>query len=72
MRLTRLNESKITTSSFSLEGRVAVVTGASRGIGAAIAEGLCSSGAVVHGVARSLEPTDTIDGHGRFQYLHSH
>src|SRR5262245_49893114 len=38
---------------FSLEGRVAVVTGASRGIGAAIAGGLAGAGAAVHGVSRS-------------------
>lgn len=40
-------------SLFSLEGRVAIVTGASRGIGAAIAEGLAQAGACVIGLARS-------------------
>ena len=40
-------------SAFSLNGRVAVVTGASRGIGAAIATGLQSAGATVFGLSRS-------------------
>ena len=38
---------------FSLEGRVAIVTGGSRGIGAAIAAGLAGAGARVTAVARS-------------------
>jgi gluconate 5-dehydrogenase len=38
---------------FSLEGKVAVVTGASRGIGCALAEGLAAAGAMTVGVARS-------------------
>jgi NAD(P)-dependent dehydrogenase (short-subunit alcohol dehydrogenase family) len=38
---------------FSLAGKIAVVTGASRGIGAAIAGGLAEAGASVHGVSRS-------------------
>jgi len=39
---------------FSLEGRVALVTGAARGIGAAIAEKLASAGALVHLADREL------------------
>ncbi len=40
----------------SLEGRVALVTGASRGIGAATAQALGAAGAHVVRVARSLQP----------------
>jgi NAD(P)-dependent dehydrogenase (short-subunit alcohol dehydrogenase family) len=38
---------------FSLQGRRAIVTGASRGIGAAIAAGLAGAGAEVFGLSRS-------------------
>ena len=38
---------------FSLEGKIALVTGASRGIGAAIARGLAAAGATVFGLSRS-------------------
>jgi len=41
---------------FSLRGKVAVVTGASRGIGAAIARGFSLAGAHVIGFGRSLTP----------------
>jgi NAD(P)-dependent dehydrogenase (short-subunit alcohol dehydrogenase family) len=40
-------------AAFSLEGKTAVVTGASRGIGAAIASGLQASGAKVFGISRT-------------------
>lgn len=40
-------------SAFSLTGKIAVVTGASRGIGAAIASGLQDAGATVFGLSRS-------------------
>ena len=43
------------TSLFSLEGRVALVTGGSRGIGAMIAEGLLTQGARVYISARKAE-----------------
>lgn len=39
--------------SFKLQGRIALVTGASRGIGHAIAQGLAEAGATVHGLSRS-------------------
>lgn len=38
---------------FSLNGKIAIVTGASRGIGFALAEGLAAAGATVIGIARS-------------------
>lgn len=41
---------------FSLAGKTALVTGASRGIGAALADGLAGAGATVVGVARSTKP----------------
>jgi NAD(P)-dependent dehydrogenase (short-subunit alcohol dehydrogenase family) len=51
--------------SFRLDGRVALVTGASRGIGCAIAQGLSEAGAKVYGIGRSRE---TEAGEGIFHY----
>ncbi len=45
---------------FSLAGRVAAVTGASRGIGAAIASGLADAGARVFGLSRSAAAGDGV------------
>lgn len=42
-----------TSKLFSLAGRVAAVTGASRGIGASLAKGLAEAGAQVFGLSRS-------------------
>jgi len=44
------------TRLFSLVGKIAIVTGASRGIGFALAEGLASAGATVIAIARSSAP----------------
>jgi NAD(P)-dependent dehydrogenase (short-subunit alcohol dehydrogenase family) len=43
---------------FSVEGRVIVVTGAGRGIGAAVARGLADAGAHVHCLDLAYESTD--------------
>jgi 2-dehydro-3-deoxy-D-gluconate 5-dehydrogenase len=45
----------VTTSPFDLSGRLAVVTGARRGIGFAMAEALAAAGADIIGVSASLE-----------------
>jgi 2-deoxy-D-gluconate 3-dehydrogenase len=46
---------QVPRSPFSLEGRLAVVTGARRGIGLAISEALAGAGADVVGISASLE-----------------
>jgi NAD(P)-dependent dehydrogenase (short-subunit alcohol dehydrogenase family) len=43
---------------FSVEGHIIVVTGAGRGIGAAISAGLAGAGACVYGVDRRYDSTD--------------
>ena len=48
---------KVSNNLFDLQGQVAIVTGATRGIGKAIASGLLSAGANVTGLARSVETT---------------
>jgi len=47
---------------FALDGRTAIVTGASRGIGAVIASGLAGAGARVFGLARSDRPEEPAVG----------
>src|SRR5438105_576744 len=46
----------------TLDGRVALVSGASRGIGAAIARRFADAGADVAVMARTLEPSPRYDG----------
>jgi NAD(P)-dependent dehydrogenase (short-subunit alcohol dehydrogenase family) len=51
---------------FSLAGKVAVVTGASRGIGFALANGLAAAGASVVAIARSPQPRLPFQGSVRY------
>ncbi|WP_349902016.1 SDR family oxidoreductase [Parafrigoribacterium humi] len=58
------------TASFDLTGRLAVVTGARRGIGFAMAEGLAAAGADIIGVSATMEAEgsaieNAVTAHGR-------
>ena len=55
----------MTLPSFRLDGRTALITGASRGIGRAIASGVAEAGADVIAVARSAEALKETGGAGR-------
>ena len=47
---------------FKLDGKTALVTGCSRGIGRTMAEALADAGADIIGVCRSLEPAAPWNG----------
>ena len=52
---------------FSLAGRTAIVTGASRGIGWALADGLARAGATVFALARSVSPEQPLPAHVEYR-----
>jgi NAD(P)-dependent dehydrogenase (short-subunit alcohol dehydrogenase family) len=56
-------------SLFCLEGRIAIVTGASRGIGWALADGLARAGAKVLALARSEVPEKSFSSNVRYRRL---
>lgn len=51
----------VTTHPFDLSGKLALITGASRGIGGAIAASLATAGADIVGVSRTGERPETLD-----------
>jgi NAD(P)-dependent dehydrogenase (short-subunit alcohol dehydrogenase family) len=67
-----MTSSPVPRPDFSLTGRIAMVTGASRGIGRDLARAVAASGATVAVAARSLEDAEAVAHQIRHEGGHAH